>query len=73
MKILRIIASMDPVLGGPCQGIRNSIPAQERLGVINEVVCFDDPNAGYLKNDHINIHAIGPSQGPYAYCPGYKS
>jgi len=68
MKILRVIASMNPEHGGPCQGIRNSIPALQLLGVENEVVCFDSPDAGYLGMDGFAIHAIGPAKSPYAYC-----
>ncbi len=68
MKILRVIASMNPAHGGPSQGIRNSIPAMEALGVYNEVVSFDPPEAPFLKDISFPIHAIGPAQGPYTYC-----
>lgn len=68
MRILRVIASMDPINGGPCQGIRNSIPAQKLLGVTNEVVCFDSSKAKFLQEDNFTIHALGPAVGPYAYC-----
>lgn len=67
MKILRVISSMDPTAGGPCQGIRNSIPALTDLGVHNEVVCLDTPNAAYLGRDRFKIHAIGPAKGPWAH------
>jgi len=59
---------MDPSHGGPCQGIRYSIPEMERLQVHNEVVCLDDPNAGYLGKDQFLIHAIGLGKGPWWYC-----
>lgn len=68
MRILRVIASMDPVNGGPCQGIRNSVPAQEIIGVQSEVLCFDAPDAYFLSQDEFQVHAIGPAVGPYAYC-----
>jgi predicted TIM-barrel fold metal-dependent hydrolase len=67
MKILRVIGSMDPAEGGPCQGIRNTIPALEKLGVHNEVVTLDDPHAPFLAKDSFKIHALGPSQGPWRY------
>lgn len=73
MRILRVIASMDPINGGPCQGIRNSIPAQEIFGVESEVLCFDAPNAYFLKQDNFLTHAIGPAVGPYAYCSRLSS
>lgn len=67
MKILRVIGSMDPAEGGPCQGIRNTIPALEKLGVHNEVVTLDDPHAPFLAKDSFKIHALGPSKGPWRY------
>jgi glycosyltransferase involved in cell wall biosynthesis len=67
MKILRVISNMDPAHGGPCQGIRNSIPELMKLGAINEVVSLDDPNASYLGKDNFSIHALGPAKGPWAY------
>ena len=67
MKILRIIPGMNPEQGGPCQGIRNSIPELQKLGVVNEVVSFDDPEADFLGEDAFTIHAIGKSKGPWRY------
>ncbi|WP_405325938.1 glycosyltransferase [Leeuwenhoekiella sp. LLG6367-2.1] len=72
MKILRVIVTMDPSYGGPCQGIRNSIPPLEDLGIANEVVCFDAPDSLYLGTDTFKIHAIGPAKGPYSYCSGFE-
>jgi glycosyltransferase involved in cell wall biosynthesis len=69
MKILRVIGSMNPAHGGPCQGIRNSIPALEKLGVHNEVVTLDDPGAGFIGKDSFVVHAIGPARGPWQYGP----
>jgi glycosyltransferase involved in cell wall biosynthesis len=67
MKILRVIGSMDPAHGGPCQGIRNSIPALKKLGVENEVVTLDDPSAPFLAKDPFKTHALGPAKGPWRY------
>lgn len=67
MKILRVIASMNPSSGGPCQGIRNSIPELEKLGVHNEVVCMNDPSSPFLANDPFPIHALGPAKSPWNY------
>ena len=58
---------MDPSHGGPCQGIRNSIPALERLGIQNEVLSLDDPKAPFLAKDSFQIHALGPSRGPWGH------
>ena len=69
MKILRVIASMDPGTGGPCQGVRYSIPVLESLGCTNEVVCLDDPAATFLQADPFVIHALGQGRGPLRYHP----
>jgi glycosyltransferase involved in cell wall biosynthesis len=58
---------MDPVSGGACQAIRNTVPALEKLGVQNEVVTLDDRAATFLTKDAFKIHALGPSKGPWHY------
>lgn len=68
LRILRIIPSMNPVLGGPSQGIRNSIPELLKLGIENEVVSLDEPNESFVKNAEFIIHALGPSKGGWKYC-----
>lgn len=65
MKLLRVIASMDPSYGGPCQGIRNIVPVLQELGVHNEVVSLDDPAAQFLGKDKFLIHPLGPGAGPW--------
>ena len=67
MNILRVIASMNPASGGPCQGIRNSIPELEKLGIHNEVVCLDDPREQFKTNDTFKIYALGPAKTPWCY------
>lgn len=67
MRILRVIASMDPKSGGPCQGIRNTTQALSLIGVENEVVCVDPPDSEYLANDSFPIHALGPAANFWAY------
>ncbi len=63
---------MDPAMGGPCQGIRNSIPALQALGWENEVVCLDDPAAPFLGKDAFPVHAIGSGRGPWWYQPALE-
>ena len=67
MKILMIVSSMHPKHGGVSQGIRNSIPELQKMGIEHEVVCLDDPNSDYLGQDPFVIHAIGKSRGPWSY------
>lgn len=56
---------MDPLCGGPCQGIRNSIPALATLQCENVVVCSDDPQSEFLKSDDFVIHALGKANGAW--------
>lgn len=58
---------MDPVSGGPCQGIRNTIEAMQKLGISNEVVSTDTPDAPFLGRDSFNIHPLGTGKNPWAY------
>ncbi|RYG42901.1 MAG: glycosyl transferase family 1, partial [Chitinophagaceae bacterium] len=67
MRILRVISSMDPALGGPGEGIRNSIYELQKLGITNEVVCLDNPDAGFLTKDQFTVHALGKGSGPWYY------
>jgi glycosyltransferase involved in cell wall biosynthesis len=72
MKILRVAASMDPVKGGPPQGIRNSIPALSSFGIETEVVCCDRPNPDWAGRDGFPIHTVGPGRFGYAYAAGLE-
>ncbi len=58
---------MNPVVGGPCQGLRNIIPELKKIGIDNEVVCLDDPAASFLGQDSFTIHAIGPASNTWGY------
>jgi hypothetical protein len=60
---------MDPAMGGPPQGIRNSIAELERLGIRNEAVCCDAPDAAWLGKDSFPVHALGLGKYGFAYTP----
>ena len=67
MKILRIISSMNPASGGPCQGVRNSIPALSQLEIENVVLCLNEQEAEFLVRDEFETHALGPGKTPWQY------
>jgi len=48
MKVLHLIPSLNPSGGGPPEFIKNIILAQDNLGVISEILCFDNPNSKWL-------------------------
>ncbi|MCJ8210229.1 glycosyltransferase [Mucilaginibacter sp. RS28] len=58
---------MDPASGGPCQGVRNSIPELQKSGDHHEVVSLDSPDAPFLGKDSFKITALGPGKGPLKY------
>ena len=57
MKLLHIIASMDPASGGPCQGIRNTNPELMHNGISREVVSLDARDSAFLGMDNFTRHA----------------
>ena len=69
LKTLRVIESMDPSYGGPCQGIRNSIPELDALGSVSEVVCSDGNEVHYTTEDNFKVYKLGPGKGPWGYAP----
>ncbi|RXG13100.1 glycosyltransferase involved in cell wall biosynthesis [Leeuwenhoekiella aestuarii] len=64
---------MNPTSGGPCQGIRNSIPALKKIGVFNEVVSLDEPKESFLIRDDFKINQLGPTKTSYAYSKKLKN
>jgi len=67
MKLLHIIATMDPASGGPCQGIRNTNPELMHSGISREVVSLDAPDSPFLGMDEFTIHTLGPAVGKWQY------
>lgn len=72
MKLLRVIASVDPATGGPVSGLRAITPALEKLGHRSEFLTADPPLEGYLQSFVAPVHAVGPGRGSYSYSPRVK-
>lgn len=60
MKILRIIASLDPAQGGPVEGLRESAALMAEAGHETEVVTLDDPAAPFLESIDLPVYGMGP-------------
>jgi glycosyltransferase involved in cell wall biosynthesis len=73
MKLLNVIPSMDPRSGGPCQGIRNSMPELLALGVHQSIVCLDLPDAPFLDELLVPIHSLGPAHTSWAFQPSIRT
>ena len=67
LKILHVIASMNPEEGGVCKAVRMIIAGLTPLGMSNEVVTYDVPGSHYLGGDAFAIHALGPAKNPWNY------
>ena len=69
MKILHVIGSMNPVMGGPCQGVRNLNTVLTAQNIYREVVSMDDPKSVFLGSDAFQIHALGPGKSAWRFSP----
>lgn len=69
MKVLRVIASLDPRQGGPVEGLLRSAAALADWGHTTEVLCFDPPSAPYLADLPFPVHATGPVLGKFGFTP----
>lgn len=67
MKILRIIATVDPATGGPVAGLRAITPALTALGHQSEFLTVDEPTDDFLQSFVGPVHALGPRRGSYSY------
>src|SRR4051812_47718797 len=69
MKLLRVIATMDPRHGGPAAGLRAITPELSRLGHETTFVSLDAPDRAPQLGIDAPVHTLGPARGGYAYSP----
>ncbi|QQX89586.1 glycosyltransferase (plasmid) [Cupriavidus necator] len=69
MKILQLLPSLDPRQGGPAECVRQSAVALAAQGHRVEVLTLDAPDAPWLRDAGLPVHALGPVRGGYRYCP----
>jgi len=69
MRILRVIASVDPREGGPVEGLRLSAGAMRAMGHETEIVTLDDPGSDHVSGFPFPVHALGPTLKRYRYTP----
>ncbi len=67
MKILDVLPSVNPELGGPAEVVRQRGLYLTSLGHVVEVLTLDDSRAAFLQNYPLPIHALGPSMPGYGY------
>jgi glycosyltransferase involved in cell wall biosynthesis len=69
MKILHLLATIDPRAGGPLEGVRQCGAKMRSMGHLVEVASLDAPDAQFLPAFPLPVHALGPSHGHYRYAP----
>jgi glycosyltransferase involved in cell wall biosynthesis len=68
MRILHIIATLDPASGGPSESVR-TLMSFGLIGYTGEVVTLDDPEAPFLKGLPFAVNALGPVRMTYSFSP----
>lgn len=69
MKVLHIIASVNPEEGGPVENIRSVATMMRKDGHHTEVVTLDDPSAPFLAEFPFPAHGQGRWMRRYGYTP----
>lgn len=69
MKLLRVIATLDPRHGGPSAGLRAITPALAARGHETTFVSIDSPERAASFVSGSRAIGLGPAQGGYAYSP----
>ena len=73
MKLLRVIATVDPASGGPVAGLRAVTPELASLGHETEFLTVDSPTEPFLESWVGRVHALGPVQNRFARSPRLRA
>ena len=71
MRILRSIHSVNPAGGGPIEGIKQVARVHAAAGHETEIVSLDAPEAAWVKECPVKVHAVGPGRTSYGYTPAF--
>lgn len=69
MRILHVIHSLSPAIGGPPEGLKQIMRAYPEVGVEAEVICMDDADAAYLQHCDFPVHPLGAVKNGLMYSP----
>lgn len=67
MKLLHVIASLDPATGGTAAALAALTPELAELGHATETVCLDAPGLPHLAGFPGPVHALGPARLGYRF------
>lgn len=69
MRILHVISSVNPMGGGPMEGVRQLGMALTSQGHTVEIASLDTPGAPFLAECPLRVHPLGPAHTHYRYSP----
>jgi glycosyltransferase involved in cell wall biosynthesis len=69
MRLLHLIATVDPASGGPVESVRRGGIELRALGHEVEVASLDAPDAPHAAGFELPLHALGPARGTYGWTP----
>ena len=69
LNILHVIRSVNPVGGGPIEGLKQLARENMENGHLVDVVSLDDPDAPWVAACPVRCFAVGPSRWKYGFCP----
>ena len=67
LRILRVIHSLNPKVGGPPEGIMQITPILKKYGIETSVICLDDPKSKWLDNKPYKVFALGDGFLKYGF------
>ena len=73
MRILHSIRTVNPEAGGPIEGIKQLAAANRIGGHEIEILSLDAPDAPWVKDCPVKVHAVGPGMLSYGYASGHTS
>lgn len=69
MRILHVISSIDPAMGGPIEGIKQFTRVHHAHGRDVEVASIDSPSDPWVREAPFKVHALGPGYTHWRYTP----
>ena len=69
MRILHLIATLNPRAGGPSHSVRRIAATYPEIDSQGEILTLDAPYAPYLQSTGLTVHALGPVHNKFGYTP----
>jgi glycosyltransferase involved in cell wall biosynthesis len=71
MKILHVISSVNPTGGGPIEATNQFSMTMVALGHHSEIASLDCPEAAFVRESPVPVHALGPAHTKYYFSPRF--